>query len=189
MFISIITITVFMVFICVAIYYGGLRRVRIYKKESRDFYLVFNIHKGDYKDINNVIDRVAKDLVNNNIKDFKRFGIYLDDPLYVEKDDLKSIGGCIVEKNDDKNFSNFENLGLKTYELTKRDAICTNFPLYGNFSIILALLKVYPKLTKYFEKSKIDIKAIMEVYDILDRRIDYYCFKNFDTQYFESLFK
>lgn len=164
-----------LIFISITVYYGILNKVFIKEGIKGDFILVYKVHTGDYKKIKNEINEVYEELKRFNIISKKGFALYLDNPLYVEKSYLKSLGGCILENNDPGLLPFLKQKGFLTLYQKKEKAYYTEFIHKGEFSIFLSLFKVYPKLMKTMARES-GFETVLEVYDILGKKIKYYSF-------------
>lgn len=153
-------------------YSGLFTDVKIIEKEVGPYKLVYENHIGPYYKIKDIQDKIYNTLLADHIIPERGFGIYYDNPEDVPQDKLKSIGGCIVEKDD---YSMLENLSgkykVKDYKQTR--AIYTTFPFVNSFSIILGVMKVYPELFKYQQSKAYKQAPVLEIYDIPEKKIEF----------------
>ena len=168
-------------------YYGLFARVTIVQKEIGDFWLIYEKHVGEYKETGQVINRIYSKLLGEDaIAPSRGFGLYFDDPKKVEKKNLRSIAGCILDKQDEGKIDQ-----LKTnYQVQKfpvSTSVVAEFPFRGTPSIFLGLVKVYPKLTEYLAQHKYPPVPIMELYDTPNEKISYIASVNLDRQVFDDL--
>ena len=155
-------------------YYGGFKKISLQIREEGGETLVYEEVKGDYKNTAAVMDKIYYSLLNDeNIETFKGFGIYYDDPKKVDKENLRSEAGCILEYTDRDNFREFEKqYQLKTFP--KKQYLTAEFPWKGKMSVMFSILKVYPALNKYARANRYDVNtAVMEIYDIPNGKILY----------------
>jgi len=119
------------------------------------------------------MDKVYYSLLNDyKIETFKGFGIYYDNPQKVEKSKLRSEIGCIIENKDlDKIKDLPSNFKIKV--LPEKEYITTVFPFKGKMSIMVSLMKVYPALGKFAQKHELKGGAVMEIYDMPNKKIYY----------------
>jgi hypothetical protein len=130
-------------------YYGLFANVTIVEQEVGDFWLLYEKHVGDYKDVGPVVDSIYSRLLGEDgITPSRGFGMYYDDPKKVEKKKLRSIAGCILDKqNEDKIVYLKTNYLIKKFPASK--SVLVVFPYKGIQSIFLDVFKVYPKLAEY----------------------------------------
>ncbi len=153
--------------------FGLFAKVIISEREFGPYWLAYVKHYGDYSKVGPKMDELYYDLKDNfSIETTKGFGIFYDNPQRVSKDQLRSVVGCIVEG---KAFSDLEKArekyGVEEYPASK--SIVAEFPYQGKMSIIIGLLKVYPKLSEYVQKRQLKEAPIMELYDQPNQRIEY----------------
>ena len=80
-------------------YYGLFTKVKIGEKEIGNFWLVYEKHVGDYKNTGQVMEKIYSRLLGEDaIEPARGFGLYYDNPQKVEKDKLRSVVGCILDK-------------------------------------------------------------------------------------------
>jgi len=133
---------------------------------------VYDKHIGDYAKIKNTMDTVFYRLKNNTgIETTKGFGLYYDNPRQVPKNELRSLGGCILDRNTTSLVDSLIVKGFKIGVFPQTKALVVEFPLNGGMSIMLGIFKVYPKLGQYMAQHKIPSKPIMELYDVPNKKI------------------
>ncbi|MCB9481452.1 MAG: hypothetical protein H6680_06500 [Desulfobacteraceae bacterium] len=176
------------IFAVIFIYYGILYKVEVRETESAGFILVYQLHEGDYGKIQDKINSVYYFLKNNeNILSLKGFALFLDNPLYSYTKNLKSLGGCVLPY-DKKMEENLKHKKIPFFTFKGGKCIYSEFLFKGNFSHTLGLYKVYPKLFDFIKKSTQKPDTVLEIYDIIDKRIKYYSIYDFKKNYFESFF-
>lgn len=155
-------------------YYGGFHKVEFQVAEQGGETLVYEEMVGDYQQSPVVMDRVYNSLLNNEkIETFKGFGIYYDNPQKVEKSKLRSEVGCMLEDRDTSKINDLK-LKYKVKTYPKGQYIVTEFPYKGKLSVIVGIMKVYPKMNKYIkEKGYSEEGAVMEIYDTPSKKIVY----------------
>ena len=170
-------------------YYGMFSKVNIEEQEVGDFWLLYEKHTGDYKDVGPVIDKIySKLLGEDGITTSRSFGLYYDDPKKVEKKNLRSIAGCILDKQDEDKIDYL----LKNYQIKKFPAsksVIVVFPYKGIPSIFLGVVKVYPKLAEYLAHKKYPPVPVMEIYDRPNEKIVYLASVNLDKKVFDDFLK
>ena len=168
-------------------YYGLFTQVTIVEEEIGDFWLLCEKHVGDYKETGQVMDRIYSKLLGEDaIAPSRGFGLYFDDPKKVEKKDLRSIAGCILDKEYEGNIDHLKtNYQVKKYPASK--SVVAVFPFRGTPSIFLGIIKAYPKLTEYLVQHNYPPVPIMEIYDTPNEKISYIASVNLDRQVFDDL--
>lgn len=180
-----IIVVIVTVLLLVLAYFGLFAPVKISEETAGPFWLVYDKYIGEYKNVGPVMDKIYNDLKKDGIVTTKGFGIYYDNPKTVDKDKLRSIVGCILDSKDEIKIDEIgKKYNLKQYPASK-SAIC-NFPFKGMPSIIIGLIKVYPKLTKHMNDCKYPEMPIMEIYDTPGQVIQYIVPIGLDKKYFDS---
>ena len=120
------------------------------------------------------MDKIYNSLLNEDkIETFKGFGVYYDNPQKVEKSELRSEAGCILEKTDIDKLPNLEKkYTVRTFP--EKEYIITEFPYKGKISIFFSIMKVYPALNKFAKQNGYNEESsVMEIYDIPNKKILY----------------
>jgi hypothetical protein len=149
----------------VAGYCGAFRSVTVADEEFGPVWLVYEKHTGAYGDIRHVIKQVRTQLVEQEgLEPARSFGLYWDDPREVPKEQLRSIGGCILDTSDEETLARI----LARYnaaEFPRSSVVTATFPLKGPLSFVLAVMKVYPALEAYMAANGLASVPVMEIYD------------------------
>ncbi len=168
---SIIVVIVSIVFLN---YIGFFSNIIIEEKEMGPYVLVYENHKGDYKGTAKIQDDIYYSLLSNhNIKTYKGFGIYYDNPKEVATENLRSIAGCILDKSDYDKKDYLIKSGYNINEIATRKSLVVEFPYKNNFSVVAGIMKVYPKIEKYIKENGLENKEMMEIYDVPGGKIIY----------------
>lgn len=153
---------------------GFFQKIVIEEKKIGPFVLIYEEHKGDYKGTGKIQDDIYYSLLNEHkIETYKGFGIYYDNPKDVAVDDLRSIAGCILEINNHDKIEYLRERGFKIKEIPAQNSIVSEFPYKNSFSIMIGIIKVYPKIEKYLKENNIENNEMMEIYNIPDNKIIY----------------
>jgi len=156
---------------------GLFARITVQERDEGPFLLVYKKHIGDYKNIGPILDNVYYTLRDeHDLTTTRGFGLYYDNPQLVDKTNLRSLGGCIVD-------------GLTPEELQVRYpdvkesfvvaefpaalSVAAEFPYRGMVSVILGIFRVYPRLHGWMKKYKRRSVPVMEIYDTPNRKITY----------------
>ena len=154
-------------------YYGGFTTVTFKEAEQGGEAMVYEEMTGDYSQTPKVADKIYHALLNDEkIETTKGIDICYDDPKVVEKSKLRSEVGCIVEGLDSTVIAGLsEKYNVKTLPVS--NCMVTEFPFKGKLSIFVAMMKVYPAFRKYFEQHGVSNTPVVEIYDVLNKKIVY----------------
>lgn len=161
-------VLVLLIFGTIAVFAGGLalrlgvlKDVRVTEAEEGPYRQVYAKHTGAYHKIVGVLDKAEAWAEDNGEKCELSFGEFLDDPQTVDEDRLRSVAGCIVEKDWSQ-----ETLpeGFFYREVPRKKYVIALFD--GAPSI--SPYKVYPKALAYIGEKKMKIAGpITEIYRII----------------------
>jgi effector-binding domain-containing protein len=167
-------------------YYGLFSGISIAEKEMGGFWLLYEKHIGDYKEVGQVMDKMyARLLGEDAIEATRGFGLYYDDPKKVKKENLRSVVGCILDKQDENRIDYLKkNYKIKYYPASK--SVVAEFPFKGTLSIFLGIFKVYPRLAEYITQHNYPPGPIMEIYDTPNETIFYVASIAMDAGIFDS---
>jgi len=156
----------------------------ITEKEIGPYTLVYKKYVGEYKNVGPVMDNVYYDLKNKyGITTTKGFGIFFDDPKTVNRDKLRSIVGCIVESKLINDLGDLRS-SFGVYEYPKSKSVVAEFPYKGKKSVIIGILKSYPKLSSYSNSKNYASVPVMELYDQPNKKIEYISSYTIDVRTF-----
>ena len=172
-------------------YMGVFTTLIIGTEKSPHYWLVYEKIKGDYRQAGDSCGKVYTWLYANNIVTTKGFGIYYDNPQKTQKNELRSIAGCILE---DKDIDKIEQIKQKFFvkEFFPVTSIKTTFPYKNKFSIFLGIFKAYPEIEKYTSKNNLlkNYTCSIEIYDEPNMTITYLApvepFMNFLDKYYNT---
>jgi hypothetical protein len=166
-------------------YWGLFAKISISEKDLPAMTLVYEKYVGPYMETGKIIMKLSKDLAGDNIVTKRAFGIYYDNPGKVAQDKLRSVAGSILEENDAQKASGLTRYNVKEFPATK--AIVAEHPYVSKMSIILGIMKVYPKLAKYMQTKGYGMQSqIIEIYDLPNKKIEYVVALNVDQKVFGS---
>ncbi|CAC5381658.1 unnamed protein product [Mytilus coruscus] len=128
--------------------------------------IAYKFVKGPYKDSGQYFTELSSHLKPEQ----HCLGIYYDDPKVVPKDQCRyAVGGMIAMNDDTPDEEQKKYLigeGYKIFKLpTVSYAVKTDFPYISYMSIILAVFRVYPKLSKYVKEKKLCAHPFLEIYE------------------------
>ncbi len=137
-------------------YLGGYYTAKFETALQPKLMILYQKHQGAYNKINESIERVETYLLEQNLNCKKAFGLFWDNPEEIQESDLRSYGGCIVQKP-------FVQLpkGFFYEEIAAQKALKASF--FG--SPALGPMKVYPKAKESLIESGFLMKESIEIYE------------------------
>jgi hypothetical protein len=185
----IVIAVIFIILLLVLSRYGLFASVNVSEKVVGPYLLIYKKHIGDYKNVGPVMDEMYRDLKNNySMETTKGFGLYYDDPRQVDKAQLRSIVGCIVEGKTREDLSKVSSkCDVREYPSSK--SVVAEFPYKGKISIFIGIMKVYPVLGTYIKEHQYNQTPIMELYDMPNERIEYISSMNLPKEIFDDFLK
>ena len=170
---SLILILLLILFGSMYAYYGGFKTIAFKEETQGGETIVYEEMMGDYGQSPNVQNKIYYALLNDEkIETTKGIGIYYDNPKTVEKSQLRSEVGCIVEGLDSVAIAQLsEKYNVKNLPVS--NCVVTEFPHKGMMSIIVGIIKIYPALETYCKQHNLGDGPIVEIYDIQNKKIVY----------------
>lgn len=170
----IILCSVVLIVLAFIAYYGGFTKIDIHIEEQGGETVVYEDITGDYRKSGLVMDKIYHSLLKNEgIETYKGYGEYFDNPQKVEKSQLRSQAGSIIEEEDLPKLLTLTG-DFKVKQLPKQDYIVAEFPYKGKISILFSIFRVYPALQKFSEENDYSLEtSIMEIYDMPNKKIRY----------------
>ncbi len=149
-----------------ALVYSGLfTSVNIIEKNMGPYKAVYEDHKGSYSKIAPVMDSVFNKLKAEGINSTTGIGIYYDNPSEVAEANLRSKGGCVIDKDVFKKFESIKTK-FKTIDIPEYKCITVEFPVRTKASFIIGIIKAYPKIKIFMEEKKLKtVDAPYELYE------------------------
>lgn len=171
--IAIVAAALFIALLIALSRYGLFASVDISEKVTGPYLLVYKKHVGDYNNVGPIIHEIHNDLkINYSIETARGFGLYYDDPRQVDSAKLRSVVGCIVEGSSIEDlYKVSKKYGVKEYPSST--SVVAEFPYKGVASILMGVLRVYPKLGAYLDEHKYKQTPVMEFYDQPNEKIVY----------------
>ncbi len=170
----IIIIVIGAILLAIYAWLGGFKKVQFSIQKTGGEVLVYEPHIGDYKNVGKVIDKMYYALLNEEkVKCFRGFGIYYDNPQKVEKEQLRSDVGNILEN---PTLEILDQLAprYKVRTLEKQEYLVAEFPYKNQLSIFVGIMKVYPALNRYIRENSLSEEGfVMEIYDVPGKKIIY----------------
>jgi len=150
---------------------GLLTPVEIREEQWNPITLVYQTHTGPYKETGPVMDAVYEYLLSKSVPTTMGIGLYFDNPEKVDKSRLRSAAGCIISKDISEDI--LKGTPYKKITIPAGQYVVAEFPNRGKLSIIIGVMRVYPKLNRYLSSNNIEATGTIEIYDGLVELIHY----------------
>nr|NQU93523.1 GyrI-like domain-containing protein [Bacteroidota bacterium] len=146
-------------------YSGFFVNIKIEIKEYGPVVMAYEDHHGAYSETSQIQKKLYNQLWDNGIENYKAFGIYYDDPNFVEVKNLHSRIGCVIEKD---YVNKIHQLSDRFNIMTIKNQKCAiiKFPYRNTFSMYAGVYKAYPKLKDYCLNNQYKINPIIEIHYI-----------------------
>lgn len=170
-----IVVGIVIILTAVYAYYDGFKSVNFEVRKTGGEIFVYNKVLGDYSQSPVIMDSIYYALLNDyKIETTKGAGIYYDSPDKVAPNLRRSDVGCLLDTPVDSITMATISKRFKVKTMPEGDYIITQFENKGWPSIMVGIMKIYPALNDYIEKT--DYKKdgpIMEIYDTPNKVIIY----------------
>lgn len=154
-------------------YFGGFSTVKVRTEVAGGEVIVYKEVKGTYKKTPDITNEIYYYLLNElGIETYKGIGIFYDNPKEVEKGKLRSESGCIIEAGDIERL-NPDECKYRIQTLATDTVITAELPFKGTLSIFMGFIKVYPAIEEYARAQNMGNGPIIEIYDVLNKKIIY----------------
>lgn len=172
--ISLILLVIFILAVFLLFYLGAFTSLAVQEKTIGPYTFVYEKITGDYSKSGKVMQDLYYRLKGEEgIETFKGIGIYYDDPRFVAKDKLRSVAGCVLEKNDYHKILNLRLKGYKIMNHPQRMSLVVEFPYKNMASIYVGMARAYPLLNKYIKENNYKLGQATEIYDLEAKKIIY----------------
>lgn len=145
-------------------YLGGFASIVVEQEVAWPYIMVYKQYQWDYAKISDTFKEIETTLELNNIDMEAMIWIYYDDPKTVDVEKLRANVGALITQENEEKASTLEWLTVSSLPL--QDVAVIRFPFRSQFSILLALNKVYPKMDEYLITNwfKVEVPRT-EIYD------------------------
>lgn len=152
---------------------GLFSEIRISEEKSGPYFFAYDVSIGPYRKTADVMDRIYNTLLGEKgVSATTGFGLYYDKPGTVPDEKLRSIAGCIIEK-EYQNKLQAPSSKFRTGSIPESNSIIARFPYKGKVSVLIGLFRVYPYLNRYMAEKKLVMGPVIELYDIKNGSISY----------------
>jgi DNA gyrase inhibitor GyrI len=153
--------------------FGAFAPVKPETKTIEPMWIAYNTHVGPYQLIGPVCDGVCRAWSEASGVDADLgFGLYYDNPRKVAKDQLRSLGGCIIPAEKAQGLAD-RTLPFRIASLPGGRAVVVHFPFRGRMSIMVGAMRVYPKMGRHITEAGLPDGPMMEIYDMKAGEIRY----------------
>jgi len=178
---SLKVVVVVVIFLIVTIgtvlaYHGFFSTYEIAEKEVGPYTLATKRFVGGYYKVGPTMTEVDSWLRENAVTSSKGVGLFYDDPAKVPENELRSDVGNVLENVDEQKLAKIkEKFDVK--EIVRQKAVVVEFPIKSSLSYMLAPIKVYPMISKYWKEKgypdSVSDGFSIEIYD-MDGKITTY---------------
>lgn len=153
-------------------YQGLLGEATITEKVVGPYAYAYEEFVGPYKDTGKVFDKVYTTLKDAGIETTKGIGVYMDNPMQVPADKLRSQCGSILEEKDMPRAVQLRDK-LKLGTIPAQNSVMVELPLKNGLSYMIGPAKAYPALGKYIGERGYAAGLTYEIYDMQAKKIYY----------------
>jgi len=161
--------------------FGIHKSVTFQPTEMQQLYLIYKTHVGPYWHMHSpTIELVANTLGKEPSR--RSFGLYFDKPSDVAKENLRCIGGYILDSTEAFNDFNrtiteqYPNSNISLAILPKTKYISTDWHWINSVSVMMGAYKVYGALGNYVKENNITLTTeggAIEIYNTAANKIVY----------------
>jgi len=152
---------------------GLFSEIKISEEKAGPFFLAYDVSIGPYRKSADVMDKIYNTLLGEKgVSATMGFGLYYDKPETVPEKKLRSISGCVVEKEYQHRLQ-APSPKFRTGSIPESNAIVARFPYNGKISILIGIFRVYPQLSRYTSEKELAAGPVLELYDVKNGSISY----------------
>lgn len=173
-FFVIALLTLFMILLWA--YLGGFHRYVVSESLLGGEMIVYKEMKGSYRNTPNSMNEVYYSLLSGfHIPTTKGIAIYYDVPGSVSDEKLRSDIGCVIDDStpiDNEKMSLIKTMWhVRVMPVTH--AVTVRAPYRGKLSVIVNMMRVYPRIERYFSEKSYKKGPLIEIYDMNKKEIIY----------------
>jgi hypothetical protein len=149
-------------------FHGFFTTPKVSEEKIGPYTIATTKYVGDYSKVSSAMTEIESWLKDRGIPFTKGVGLYHDDPAKVDKNNLRSDVGYILDDFNDETISTIESK-YEVSVISKTDAVIAEFPIKSTLSYVIGPMKVYPVINKYFSEkgyAKNNGGYTIEIYDI-----------------------
>ncbi len=155
-------------------YYDGFTKVEVKEINEGGETFIYEEVKGDYAQTPDFTNKIYYTLLNEyKIETTKGAGLFFDNPQTIDKKDLRSEIGCLLDSDIDSTTTEKIKNQFKIKTLPKGKYVVAEFPFKGSMSIFTGMIKVYPALMKHLKDNQYKEGILTEIYDIQNKKTIY----------------
>lgn len=159
-----IVFALLVVVLTAAAWLGAFRSVAVERRSVGPFALVYAEQRGHYRQTGGTVDGVMAALREAGIQPGRGFGIFYDDPAKVKEAELRSEAGAVVDAADVRRLGGLRKR-FKVRTFAKQDCLVAAFPMRHSLSMLLGVMKAYPKLASAAKEHGVTPTRSLELYD------------------------
>ena len=164
---SIILLTIFLFFIR----QGILQRVKPSIETIGGYAITKQHYEGDPKDVMTILQQQIEILKKLDIGYAHPLCTYVEVPSKNDTTSKTDIGFVLYKGSKESLIELAKQIPLDTFE--KKERIVVRFPFKSKLSIQFGIMKAYPALQQYAKKHNLDPGNITELYNGIEKRIEY----------------
>lgn len=149
-------------------YHGFFSAPQVTEKEIGPYTVATKRFLGSYYKVGPAMTEVDNGLKEMGIKATKGVGLFWDDPAKAEESKLRSDVGNVLEGVDAETLNKIRGK-FEVREIGKIRAVVVEHPIKSMLSYMLAPMKVYPAINKYWSKKGYSTELenfSLEIYDV-----------------------
>ena len=148
--ILVVVVLIIVMFWGVLAYHGFFSSIEIVEKETGPYTFATKRFVGSYYKVGPTMKEVDSWLRENGVIATKGVGLFYDDPEKVAQEELRSDVGNVLENADEQILAKVrEKFTVKN--IARQKALVIEFPIKSPLSYMLAPIKVYPMISKYWK--------------------------------------
>ena len=132
-------------------YHGFFTEPVVTEKEVGPYTIAVKRFIGGYYQVGPTMTEVDSWIRGQGVSSTKGIGLFYDDPGTVEESKLRSDVGNVLEGVDEQTIETIK-MQLEVKELPVMRAVVIDFPIVSPLSYMIAPMKVYPAISKYWKE-------------------------------------
>lgn len=155
-------------------YLGAFNRIEVEIREVGPYNVFYRAQRGPYRQTQETLDAIGEIIRQAGHEPALGFGIYHDNPREVPQERLRSEAGYILASISADLATRLRGNGLFKH-IPRRSYYVAEFPYRNRLSILLGIMRVYPRLMQAVEEREgpDQKKYSLEIYDFKNRKTIY----------------
>ncbi len=169
--------------------FGVFAQVRVETVDLPEMWLAYEKRTGQYTGVAAVMEPMRAMLARRyGIDAAQGFGIFLDDPRAGDRNNMRSVLGCVLSGGDAARLPETTE-GFYLAQLPPSRVLMTRFPYRGAPSRLLGVIRAAGALLRHMERNGIPRGPIMELLDTTASETRYIRFHEMPDGHLESLYE